>query len=643
MTERVRMVNSRGTLESLRHIGITLEEGITELVDNAVDAGATEIQLTFFPERGTRQATLLVADNGVGIPEAVPGSEVVNTVQHVLRFGGKIPHHGRPIPIGKYGFGLSQTAAGLSLRTEVSSKVDGGEWRTCVYDLEQLRADRGYLPPEVKEGPNTYHLLKQFHNPPSGTVVRMTLKDDLGDTSEEFYNRMAAKLGRIYRSNIAAGLTISVNNSNYPTPVPLRDPLAQLPGAVETLLYGKQELYVDDVLTFDGQDMSTFSPIPDEHTGAPAQIRLRMVAYDVENVAQVLLDEETKKNGHPASGTAKRLLGREGFDLKGQGFSVVRSGREIKHGQSLGIYTKHDRLSYFKGEIQFPAALDHLFNVQVIKGRYTIDKRLRDVLTARYKSTINQLRKQAALQRARRAARPKPSKLPRAESRTVGMRKTLQRRAVSPSLRQRKLEELAKRKKSVIAAVDKEEDAKVAKAKEELDKARAQQKGDKHTNPLKIKMMNAELNAKAAKKEVRRRFENEAFMRKHVKPLPGGDLYAVEDFDDEIWVTINSESDFFRSMYARAAQHANEQDLLDLMIFAIAYAEAEPGNSGPMTEFWQETRQTVSQLAHLFVSIVNQRDPVEPEAEVPGDDEADEEAPETHVQLSLTDAFGGGA
>ena len=99
MTDRVRMVNSRGTLESLRHIGITLEEGITELVDNAVDAGATEIQLTFFPERGTRQATLLVADNGVGIPEAVPGSEVVNTVQHVcIRW--KIPHHGRPIPIG---------------------------------------------------------------------------------------------------------------------------------------------------------------------------------------------------------------------------------------------------------------------------------------------------------------------------------------------------------------------------------------------------------------------------------------------------------------------------------------------------------------------------------------------------------------
>jgi hypothetical protein len=640
MTDRVRMVNSRGTLESLRHIGITLEEGITELVDNAVDAGATNIQLVFFPEKGTQQPTLLVADDGVGIPEAVPGSEVVNTVQHVLRFGGKIPHHGRPIPIGKYGFGLSQTAAGLSLRTEVSSKVNGGEWRTCVYDLEQLRADRGYLPPEVKEGPNTYHLFNRFHNPNSGTVVRMTLKDDLGDTSEEFYNRMAAKLGRIYRSNIAAGLTIEVNNSNIPTPVPLRDPLAQLPGAVETLLYGKQELYVDDVLTFDGQDMSTFPVIPDKHTGAPAQIRLRMVAYDLDSITKAVLDGKVESTNHPAPGTLRRLLGREGFNPKGQGFSVVRSGREIKHGQSLGIYTKHESLNYFKGEIQFPAALDHLFNVQVIKGRYTIDKRLRDVLAARYKSTINQMKKQATQQRARRAAQPKPSKLPRAESRTVGMRKTLQRRAVSPSLRQRKLEELAQKKQSVIAAVDKEEDAKVAKIKEEI--ANAPPASEK-TDALKIKFMNAELNAEAAKKEVRRRFENEAFMRKIVKPLPGGDLYAVEDFDDEIWVTINSESDFFRSMYARAAQHANEQDLLDLMIFAIAYAEAEPGNSGPMTEFWQETRQTVSQLAHLFVSIVNQRDPVEPEAEVPGDDEADEEAPETHVQLSLTDAFGGGA
>ena len=124
MTEPVRMVNSRGTLESLRHIGITLEEGITELVDNAVDAGANNIGISLHTGGISGERTLVIADDGVGIPESIPGKDLTSTVQHVLRFGGKIPHHGRAIPIGKYGFGLSQTAAGLSLRTDVSSKVE---------------------------------------------------------------------------------------------------------------------------------------------------------------------------------------------------------------------------------------------------------------------------------------------------------------------------------------------------------------------------------------------------------------------------------------------------------------------------------------------------------------------------------------
>ena len=68
------------------------------------------------------------------------------------------------------------------------------------------------------------------------------------------------------------GLTIRSTTATFPRPFRSR-PARPTPGAVETLLYGKQELYVDDVLTFDGQDMSTFPVILDEHTGAPAQIR----------------------------------------------------------------------------------------------------------------------------------------------------------------------------------------------------------------------------------------------------------------------------------------------------------------------------------------------------------------------------------
>jgi enoyl-[acyl-carrier-protein] reductase (NADH) len=278
--------------------------------------------------------------------------------------------------------------------------------------------------------------------------------------------------------------------------------------------------------------------------------------------------------------------------------------------------------------------------VQVIKGRYTIEKRLRDVLEGRYKSTIAQMKKKTDKQRAARNVRPRPSVLPRAESRTQGMRKTIQRRTISPALRQRKLEELAKKKKSIIAEVDASEDAKVKKAQTALKEA--SDRGDvQQAKVLKAKMETTEHNAKKAKKGVRRRFESEAFMRKEVKPLANGDLYAIEDYDDVIFVVINSESDFFRSMYSRAAQHSNEQDLLDLMIFAIAYAEADRSNSEEMDQFWQQTRSTVSSLSHIFVSMLNHVDPVDEAPASQDEAEEVEEEPESHVQLSLTDSFGG--
>ena len=118
METRVKMVNSRGALESLRHIGITLEEGITELVDNSIDAGSQTIAICF-NELEDGQVRMIIADDGVGIPESFSDSSVTQTVQHVL-YLRKI-HKGRARPIGKYGFGLFKLQRASSVTT-VSSK-----------------------------------------------------------------------------------------------------------------------------------------------------------------------------------------------------------------------------------------------------------------------------------------------------------------------------------------------------------------------------------------------------------------------------------------------------------------------------------------------------------------------------------------
>ena len=43
MTREVRMINSARSLESMRDLGIDLETGLKELVDNSIDASATRL------------------------------------------------------------------------------------------------------------------------------------------------------------------------------------------------------------------------------------------------------------------------------------------------------------------------------------------------------------------------------------------------------------------------------------------------------------------------------------------------------------------------------------------------------------------------------------------------------------------------
>ena len=121
--------------------------------------------------------------------------------------------------------------------------------------------------------------------------------------------------------------------------------------------------------------------------------------------------------------------------------------------------------------------------------------------------------------RTRRRTRPSAAQLPKAEARTNGMRRNLNRRVISPELRERKLKELEARKKSVIAAVDKKEDDKIAKVKTEV-KAAAETGDKKKQKVLEAKLIATEATAERVKSDVRRRFKNESFMRKEVRALP---------------------------------------------------------------------------------------------------------------------------
>ena len=127
---------------------------VLEALDNAVDAGARHIAIRVAYRT---VSTMVLADDGVGIPEAVPGRpDIAATVQHVLRYGGKITHvNGNPFPIGKFGYSLSQTATCLTQRTtfDYGWPAAAGVRATTT---GKTAGPRAKLPPEqVDDAPNT--------------------------------------------------------------------------------------------------------------------------------------------------------------------------------------------------------------------------------------------------------------------------------------------------------------------------------------------------------------------------------------------------------------------------------------------------------------------------------------------------------
>ena len=48
------------------------------------------------------------------------------------------------------------------------------------------------------------------------------------------------------------------------------------------------------MIRFDGKDVKSFDPIIDEQTGTFAEIRIRMVLYDIDKVAETLLEKVGK-------------------------------------------------------------------------------------------------------------------------------------------------------------------------------------------------------------------------------------------------------------------------------------------------------------------------------------------------------------
>lgn len=116
------------TVNSLRDIGYELPQAIADLVDNSIEAEATEVRVDLIFEGA--DSWIRIADNGVGMG--------TDTITESLRIGS-IRDYGDD-DLGKFGFGLKTASISQCRRVVVASRIAPQRARieARVFDLEHI-------------------------------------------------------------------------------------------------------------------------------------------------------------------------------------------------------------------------------------------------------------------------------------------------------------------------------------------------------------------------------------------------------------------------------------------------------------------------------------------------------------------------
>lgn len=382
--------------ESLRYNDYSVENGLGEIVDNAVEAGTREIRIDFEKKSvklGKRQVeeivSIAVADNGVGMGEDI--------ISKCLKLGCSMREHknGR-MGIGKFGVGMTLGGISLARKIEVYSRDD--ETRDFLYtyiDLDEIKAGKTIIStPIMKEIPDAY---KDFYEGNTGTLVVLSNCDRMDGTGRridpnEFNGLIANYLGRTYRKFIETGLKIYLDNRI----VYLHDPLYM---AGPTQFDSKEtqdpkaQLYSEYAFDWD---------IPGR-PGEKATIRIKLSLLPLEWRANI---------GDGGNNEAKKRK----ID-QNEGVSILRANREVLYdkipyliGQKRGQFSYQDNDRWWGCEISFPPELDECFQVRYIKRGAEPIGALKDRLKSELTGAITSLRKRIKEDRAIEKAKQNQAK-----------------------------------------------------------------------------------------------------------------------------------------------------------------------------------------------------------------------------------------
>lgn len=403
-------------ISSLRDVGYNhTTSALCEHVDNAIEAGATEVRIFYrqIGKKGDYQIDAAVYDNGRGMEP--------NVLKVATSFGGSMNYNNRN-GIGRFGMGMKTAALSMSPVMEIYSWQEPGNIYNMILDVEAIGKERSnavMLPDPILSTELRGELAELFTKPMAwptdhreqelfasdadelrerlgsrGTLIYMPSCDRLSSRKARTLGEHAvSEMARMYRRAISSGLRLYVNNRR----VEAFDPTYSMANARHV------KVLTDGVPTISRLVLSRPIDIPltENDSTRVGQIVAKVFALPIEEWAK--LDRKTQKND-------LRI-----FD--GLTVSILRNDREVFAGPLPKLTTQHSVTNWYRVQIDFPGILDEAFGVASNKQGVRMKDYVLDKIRTEIGSDITKLNDEIKRFQAEKASRMEPAKATASEQR----------------------------------------------------------------------------------------------------------------------------------------------------------------------------------------------------------------------------------
>lgn len=358
-------MQNTNAFESLRASDFDCYSAYGEIIDNSIQAKATDIRLQFNEKsdrsRKTHEiAEVWFADNGEGMDSAL--------LSRCLAFGESSRYNDRS-GIGRFGVGMILGAIHECRHIEVYSKREG-KWLYTYLDLDDIKDNSmTEIPDPIIKDPNNDNNFKDFlsflDNEDSGTFVLWRKYDRYTDKFNIIVNETKFWIGRTFRKFIwgqvpnHAPVKISVNG--------------EIVKAIDPLYHTK------DKTGFENEEKSELMKPSSLMWDVPAD------ADSEKTRSKITIDVALLPKGYlQKRGEGGNEFARARFIDRNEGLSILRNHREvffghIPHARKLNGDEADRNISRFIGcEINFMPELDAAFEVKNIKRGCVPGKHLKD-------------------------------------------------------------------------------------------------------------------------------------------------------------------------------------------------------------------------------------------------------------------------